>query len=211
LMNPSVNSAIMQVRHTKPCLLLLQYVFCNTDVYSSFVCFYNRYANKSGDHNIYEGNIWNLSNKSGSQSKAEQLAWRRSQVISMKAQGMTQIEIAQKLMVSDSAIGNDVQYLRQQAKESIKEYATNYLPEQYQICLVALDEIIKRAFDMANTTEDNREKISALELFRDTHLEKLGLLSNASTIDHALEFIQHKHHQSESESASESKESQQEL
>jgi len=28
-----------------------------------------------------------------------------------------------------------MQYLRKQAKESIKEYVTEHLPEQYQICL----------------------------------------------------------------------------
>ncbi len=60
----------------------------------------------------------------------------------MRAKGMSQIEIARQLQVSDSSISSDVQYLREQAKESIKEYATDHLPEQYQICLVALDSII---------------------------------------------------------------------
>jgi hypothetical protein len=41
-------------------------------------------------------------------------------------------------------------------------------------------------------TEDNREKLAAMELFKDTHLVKLELLSNATTIDHALEFIRSK-------------------
>ena len=42
----------------------------------------------------------------------------------MRAKGMSQIEIARQLQVSDSSISSDVQYLREQAKESIKEYAT---------------------------------------------------------------------------------------
>jgi hypothetical protein len=49
-----------------------------------------------------------------------------------------------------------VQYLRNQAKESIKEYATEYLPEQYQISLTALDSIIKRAFDIMETATQIR-------------------------------------------------------
>jgi hypothetical protein len=65
-----------------------------------------------------------------------------------------------------------MQYLRTQAKESIKEYATEYLPEQYQICLIALDTIIKRAFRILETSDDNREKLHAMELFKDTHLVK---------------------------------------
>jgi hypothetical protein len=85
--------------------------------------------------------------------------------------------------------GLDIQYLRSQAKESIKEYVTEHLPEEYQICLTALDEIIKRAFDILETSPDNREKLQAMELFKDTHLVKLELLSNATTIDNALHYI----------------------
>jgi predicted transcriptional regulator len=51
---------------------------------------------------------------------------------------MSQIEIARELQVSDSSISSDVQYLRSQAKETIKEYVTEHLPEQYQVCLSAL-------------------------------------------------------------------------
>jgi hypothetical protein len=53
-------------------------------------------------------------------------------------------------------ISSDVQYLRNQAKESIKEYATEYLLEQYQISLTALDSIIKRAFDIMETATQIR-------------------------------------------------------
>ena len=60
-----------------------------------------------------------------------------------------------------------MQYLRSQAKESVKEYVTEHLPEQYQVCLTALDEIIKRAFDILNTSSDNREKLQGMEVFKD--------------------------------------------
>src|SRR5919198_307871 len=110
----------------------------------------------------------------------------------MRARGMTHQEIAHELQVSRAVITSDIQYLRNQAKESIKEYVTEYLPEQYQVCLTALDEIIKRAFDILETSEDNREKLQAMELFKDTHLVKLELLSNATTIDNALHYIRNK-------------------
>ena len=82
-------------------------------------------------------------------TKTDRLEWRRSKVVvEMRARGMTHEEIAHELQVSRTAITSDIQYLRNQAKESIKEYATEYLPEQYQVCLVALDSIIKRVFDI---------------------------------------------------------------
>jgi len=133
-----------------------------------------------------------LSRKSGSQSKAEQLQWSRSKVVEMRARGMSQIEIAHELQVSKQSISSDVQYLREQAKESIREYTTEYLPEQYQVCLSALDTILKHAFNILESSHDNREKLQAMELFKDTHLVKLELLSNATTIDSALNYIRSK-------------------
>ena len=128
-------------------------------------------------------------------TKAEQLEWRRSKVVELRARGMTHGEIARELQVSRTSIVSDVQYLRSQAKESIKEYVTEHLPEQYQVCLSALDTIIKRAFDISETSHDNREKLQAMELFKDTHLVKLDLLSNATTIDNALNYIRSKQQQ----------------
>jgi hypothetical protein len=105
---------------------------------------------------------------------------------------MSQIEIAHELQVSKQSISSDVQYLRSQAKESIKEYVTEHLPEQYQVCLSALDTILKHAFEILQTSDGNREKLQAMELFKDTHLVKLELLSNATTIDSALNYIRNK-------------------
>jgi hypothetical protein len=88
-----------------------------------------------------------------------------------------------------------MQYLRSQAKESIKEYVTEHLPEQYQVCLSALDAVLKNAFVIMTKSEDNREKLQAMELFKDTHLVKLELLSNATTIDSALNYVRSKRSQ----------------
>jgi hypothetical protein len=128
-------------------------------------------------------------------TKSDQLEWRRSKVVEMRARGMTHGEIARELQVSRTSITSDLQYLRNQAKESIKEYVTEHLPEQYQICLTALDTILKHAFEILETSPDNREKLQAMELFKDTHLVKLELLSNATTIDSALNYIKNKQQQ----------------
>ena len=92
----------------------------------------------------------------------QQIEWRRSKIIEMRARGMSQIEIARELQVSKQLISADVQYLRSQAKKSIKEYVTEHLPEQYQICLSALDTILKHAYKILQTTDDNREKLQAM-------------------------------------------------
>jgi hypothetical protein len=81
----------------------------------------------------------------------------------------------------------------------LKELSKNTLQSTYQnntkVCLTALDEIIKRGFDILESSHDNREKLQAMELFQDTHLVKLELLSNATTIDSALNYIKSKQQQ----------------
>ena len=61
---------------------------------------------------------------------------------------MTHGEIAHELQVSRASISSDIQYLRNHAKETIREYVTEHLPEQYQVCLTVLDTILKHAFDI---------------------------------------------------------------
>jgi predicted transcriptional regulator len=128
-------------------------------------------------------------------TKSDQLEWRRSKVIELRSRGLSHGEIARELQVSRTAITSDIQYLRNQAKESIKEYITEHLPEQYQVCLTALDTILKHAFEILQDSDDNREKLQTMELFKDTHLVKLELLSNATTIDSALNYMRNKQQQ----------------
>ena len=49
-----------------------------------------------------------------------------------------QSEIASILQVDKSIICRDIAYLRQQAKENIKKYIDERLPEEYEKCLIGL-------------------------------------------------------------------------
>ena len=128
-------------------------------------------------------------------TKSDQLEWRRTKVVELRSRGLSYQEIAHELQVSKASITSDVQYLREQAKGTIKEYVTEHLPEQYQICLSALDTILKNAFVIMTKSEDNREKLQAMQMYKDTHQLKLELLSNATVIDQALEYIRTKQSQ----------------
>jgi transcriptional regulator len=140
---------------------------------------------------------------SKSEQQQQQIEWRRSKVIELRARGLSQIEIARELQVSKQSISLDMKSLREQAKASISLYLTEHLPEQYQICLCALDTILKHTYEILQQAHDNREKIAALELYMETHMKKLELLSNAVTIDHAFRYVQSRQHQQEQQEQSE--------
>jgi hypothetical protein len=59
----------------------------------------------------------------------------------------------------------------------------------------ALDTILRHASEILENSPDNREKLQAMVLFKDMHLVKLELLSNATIIDSALNYIKSKQEQ----------------
>ena len=117
------------------------------------------------------------------------LEWRRSKVLELASQGYNQSEISKTLQISQPTINRDITYLRQQAKENIKKYIDERLPEEYEKCLVGLNAITREAWNTAQNTEDKREKIHALSLAKECYSMKLGLLTNATVVDDAIRFV----------------------
>jgi hypothetical protein len=121
-----------------------------------------------------------------------QIEWRRSKVAELDSQGHSQPEISRILQVSIGTINRDISILRQQAKEKIKKYIDERLPEEYEKCLVGLNAITKEAWNTAQNTEDRREKIQALSLAKECYSMKLDLLTNATVVDDAIRFVSQK-------------------
>jgi hypothetical protein len=121
-----------------------------------------------------------------------QIEWRRSKVAELDSQGHSQPEIAMILQVSIGTVNRDLSILRQQAKEKIKRYIDERLPEEYEKCLVGLTAILREAWNTAHNTEDKREKIQALSLAKECYSMKLDLLTNATVVDDAIRFVSNK-------------------
>jgi hypothetical protein len=79
--------------------------------------------------------------------------------------------------------------LRRQAKDNIKKYIDERLPEEYEKCMVGLTSILKEAWNTATNTQDKREKIQALSLAKECYSLKLDLLTNATVVDDAIRFV----------------------
>src|SRR5947207_4687233 len=119
--------------------------------------------------------------------------WRRAKVMELLSKGESnQSEIARILQVDKSIVCRDIAYLRQQAKENIKRYIDERLPEEYEKCLVGLTAITKEAWNASQQTEDKREKIQALSLAKECYSMKLDLLTNATVVDDAIRFVSQK-------------------
>src|SRR5919202_3710837 len=125
-------------------------------------------------------------------SSVNNVEWRRNKVQELASQGYNQSEISQILQISQPTINRDISYLRQQAKDNIKRYIDERLPEEYEKCLVGLTVITKEAWNTAQNTEDKREKIQALSLAKECYSMKLDLLTNATVVEDAIRFVSQK-------------------
>jgi hypothetical protein len=98
------------------------------------------------------------------------IEWRRAKVMELLSKGESnQSEIARILQVDKSIICRDTAYLRQHAKDNIKRYIDERLPEEYEKCLVGLTAITKEAWNTAHNSEDKRETIHALSLAKECY------------------------------------------
>src|SRR3954462_13156311 len=123
------------------------------------------------------------------QNKDSSIEWRRSKVQELASQGYNQSEISRILQISRPTITRDIRYLSKCAKENIKRYIDERLPEEYEKCLVGLNAITKEAWNTTHDTEDKREKIQALTLAKECYSMKLDLLTNATVVDDAIRFV----------------------
>jgi hypothetical protein len=121
-----------------------------------------------------------------------QIEWRRSKVAELDSQGHSQPEISRILQVSIGTVNRDLSILRQQAKENIKRYIDERLPEEYEKCLIGFTAITREAWTTSQQAQDKREKIHALSLAKECYSMKMDLLTNATLVDNAVRFVSQK-------------------
>jgi predicted transcriptional regulator len=121
----------------------------------------------------------------------QRLNWRRDKVRELTVKGYTQRRIADILKISLALINEDLQYLRLKAKENISRYIDEYLPAEFDNCLDGLNNILTEAWFMSVDKEsDRRERMQALALAKECYAMKLELLSSATVVERAMQFVE---------------------
>jgi Helix-turn-helix domain len=121
--------------------------------------------------------------------KEDAIDLRRERILELTAQGYSQRQIANMLQISHGTVGNEQMLLRHKAKENIREYLDERLPDEYEKCMVGINSILREAWITSQDGEDKREKIQALSLAKECYSMKLDLLTNAIVVDDAIRFV----------------------
>ena len=138
-----------------------------------------------------------------SKMQQQQIEWRRVKVLELSSQGYSQIEIATNLQMDKSIISRDLAYLRQQTQDNLKMHIQDKLPEEYQNCMVGINQVLKICWDIVNksrnidnnsgqtvTMTDNKTVLQALALINDCNKYKMDLTTNGVVITDAITFVQ---------------------
>ena len=123
----------------------------------------------------------------------DKIIWRRNKVNELSVKGFSQTEIARMLQISEPTISRDIEYLRQQASETIRNHLEKRLPFEYSKCISGLEEIIKESWIVATQADKNkntRDKLQSLALIKDTYNTKMDLLTNASLLQDSIKFVE---------------------
>jgi len=122
----------------------------------------------------------------------DQIEWRRSQVLELSSQGQTERQIATILRVGKTTVHKDLAYLSSQAKENLKTHIQDKLPEEYQKCMVGINQVLNMAWSIVNKSIgiDDKIRLQALSLINDCNKYKMELTTNGVVITDAIKFVQ---------------------
>jgi transcriptional antiterminator len=122
-------------------------------------------------------------------TKAEQkrnlINIRRSAVRELLIKGYTSgAEISRALNVSEPTISRDIAWFNKWAKKDFDTFLQKRLAGEFYKTIDSYDYVIRIARHTADSTQDEKTKMEALRLVRDTRAAKMDLLSNVDVMNY---------------------------
>jgi len=128
-------------------------------------------------------------------STVQQIEWRRSKVLELRSEGLNQSGIAQRLKIHKSSTNRDLKYLSESARKNVETHLQEKLPEEYQLCMVGLNQVLKKSWEIANSNSsfvDDKTKLQALSLATECYKYKMDLVTNGVVIIDAIKYVEKK-------------------
>jgi P4 family phage/plasmid primase-like protien len=97
------------------------------------------------------------------------------------------MEIADTMHLTRATVDKDIRLFQAQARETVKKYLDQYLPEQFQECILGLDKVRKIGWQIIHSSQsdsldDKRMRLAGAELVNDCISRKAELLGNVEVI-----------------------------
>jgi hypothetical protein len=123
-------------------------------------------------------------------TEVERLQWRRNKVLELSCEGRSQPQFASTLKVSLGTVNRDMQHLKRLAKANISRYINETLPLEYETCLIGLNAIVAKTWDITNNPHSNeKDRHQSISVSMEAYAMKIDLLTNATVVERAIHFV----------------------
>jgi hypothetical protein len=121
----------------------------------------------------------------------ENIELRRARVLELVAQGLSQKEIAEKVVSSPSTVSLDMQYLRETGKSKMKTHIEERMPMQYEECQAGLKFMLRKAYEIVeDKSKKTQEQLTAMNLAVLIYGKLMDLSTNGATFEQAIKWIE---------------------
>ena len=105
---------------------------------------------------------------------------RLSKVLMFHSKGYSQSEIAQKLNVNQSTVSRDLAEIRKKTRNTLDLYVKEEIPNEFQIYISGLNQIIKTLWEMVDDEENAKitmkDKAYLLSLLMQCYTKRIEML-----------------------------------
>jgi transcriptional regulator len=122
----------------------------------------------------------------------QQIEWRKSQVLELSSQGLTEREIASRLQIHPTTVHRDIAFLNKQARENLQHHIHETIPAEYQKAMNSLNQVLRMSWSIVSKTEDEKTRLQALTLINDVNKYRTELVTNGVIVHDSLQIIQSK-------------------
>jgi IS30 family transposase len=101
---------------------------------------------------------------------------RRQKIWILLTRGMKSYEIARELGVNPSTISRDINFITKQSQKFLDDLAKESLPFLYEKSLGGIQEVVKEAWSIYNSSKNDMHKLTALKIIKEANVDSFRLL-----------------------------------
>lgn len=115
---------------------------------------------------------------------------RRGKVLELLTKGYSQRNIAEKLNVSDSLISLDIQWIREQAKDTLRSHLSDKLPFEFARAMAGINDILRRAHEILDSTKDPKLQYQYMTLIMQLWGTIMSMATDGGVIERAFKKME---------------------
>jgi len=115
---------------------------------------------------------------------------RRAKIMELLSNGHTsQVNIADKLNVSEPTVSRDIAWLKSQARKELETHFQEKLPFEYARAMTGINATLTRVSEMLKEAKDPKTKIECMKLQMELWKSVMSMATDGCIIERAIKMV----------------------